>query len=67
MAKPTIRELLDGLDESCGINGKSDLLAERVEAVLLLHREDKTNETCGGCHKFWPCRTIRALEGEESR
>lgn len=58
--KPTIRELLDDIEEA-----GAGTLAERVEAVLRLHYEGSCG--CKACYASWPCPTIRALEGEESR
>lgn len=65
MTKPTIRELLD----TSAVPGDEPWceLAERVEAVLRLHWEDKVQHDsyCGHCIVLWPCATIRALNGEQ--
>lgn len=61
MSKPTIRELLDDNREE-----SLELLADRVEAVLKLHKESTEGATyCEHCHMLQPCPTIRTLNGEK--
>ena len=62
MSKPTIRELIErAYERESGV-----VLAERVEAVLKLHREFGRDEiSCEECDCRWPCATIRALNGEQ--
>lgn len=70
MTKPTIRELLDDSRREGILHcGSEERLAERVEAVLRLHvpYESCDEPTCVDCGCPWPCPTLRALEGEESR
>jgi hypothetical protein len=66
MTKFTIRELLDII--RIGSPAEVDLdLAERVEKVLLLHsgRDRKGVMWCDECPDYWPCATVRLLEGGE--
>lgn len=76
MSEPTIRELLDqvSLTRADGLFRLEHELAERVEAVLKLHKESDSTFAgkpwCSMCkdaqnnHVDWPCATVRALEGK---
>jgi len=72
MGKPTARELLD----TTAVPGDEPWseLADRVEAVLALHRRGSVDEDHGawceecndtaGISLDWPCPTVRLLNGE---
>jgi hypothetical protein len=42
-------------------------LLDRIDAVRALHVRQETSGyvTCGVCDLFWPCPTIRALDGTD--
>lgn len=63
MEKPTIRELLIPPFSQ----NQATALAERVEAVMRLHVQHNAkpeHDYCADCFHYWPCPTIRALEGQ---
>ena len=78
MSKPTIRDLLDDLTLDEVAWETVSELAERVEAVLKLHKPirrtrrtatDSFNWRCPACSTYFRtehegCSTIRALEGQ---
>lgn len=71
MAKPSIRELLGWFtpeflrhQEPESVVEAGARLAERVEAVLDLHKDAMGRGWCTECECVQPCRTRRALEGE---
>ena len=72
MGKPlTIRELLVKSQHDPAYFGWRQQLAERVEAVLKLHRKENWNRfkgddsaNCKACKQTWPCSTRLALNGE---
>lgn len=72
--KPTIRELIQGISSTAPV-ASGLALAERVEAVVRLHKQFKHQngqvwcEHCTGLRGTafvaeWPCATVRALNGE---
>lgn len=68
MSKPTISELLKmarSEDRDDAFDGAAEM-AERVEAVIMVHWKDsaRLDGYCGHCLVPYPCMTIQALNGE---
>ena len=76
MPQPTCRELLDDVRvwgaspvDEVDLVRQSRLLAARVEAVLARHKRQEMMTagcvSCIECGDFWPCPTVRILDGKE--
>lgn len=71
MSAPTARRILDLLELNAPKGSPQSVLATRVEAVIALHKH-RPNTTwptlvghCDHCVTYWPCATVRLLDGEQ--